>query len=278
VLDKVVRTDYLPSSVLLLTYRALAAALIAATIVAVHELAWFAPRETALVLGIGALAPLAELPYYRALATEEATRVGPLLCLAPLATLLLATVVLGERLTPAQLAAFGLLLAGGSIVGLRRDGGRIALRAALPLLLLAAIPDAVGDVAFKFVASREEFWTTMAYQSLGIALGTLPIALVAWRRGDLGHAAPGPRGWALFGLSTALLYAGGFVQRYALTLAPVALVAALLGVQPLLVLLYAGVLARWLPRLRAEELSGAPLYLKLGAIGLLFAGGLLLQL
>ena len=274
------RGDYVPSSVALLVYRATCAALIAVAITLLHGLTWFAPLETALVVGIGALAPLAELPYYRALATEEASRVGPLLGLAPLVTLALSALVLGERLTTAQLAAFTLLLAAGLLLGMRRDQGRLRLRAALPLLLLAAVPDAIGDVAFKFVAVREEFWTTMAYQSGGIALGTLPfVARADTRRRALALARTLPRqGWVLFGISTALIYAGGFAHRYALTLAPVALVAVLLGIQPLLVLLYAAILARWLPGLRAERLSGLPLYTKLAAIVLLFAGGLLLYL
>jgi drug/metabolite transporter (DMT)-like permease len=231
------------------------------------------------VVAIGALAPIAELPYYRALAGEEASRVGALLGLSPLVTLALAALVLGEHLAPAQLAAFALLLAAGVLLGMRRDAGRLRLRAALPLLLVAAVPDAVGDVAFKLVAVREEYWTAMAYQSLGIALGALPFLVRGGGSHALAIARALPwRGWLVLGLSTALLYAGGFAHRYALTLAPVALVAALLGVQPLLVLLYAAVLTRRAPGLRDEHLSGLPLYTKLAAMGLLFAAGLLLQI
>ena len=91
----------------------------------------------ALIVLSGILYMGAMLFYLHALQTEEASVVSPFFQAAPLFGYLLGYAVLGETLSPLQMAGGGLILAGTLIVSVRFDGNFGVFKLRLAVLMLA---------------------------------------------------------------------------------------------------------------------------------------------
>src|SRR5262249_3618743 len=127
----------------------------------------------------------AMLFYLRAIQSEEASVVAPLFQLNTIFTLLLAYLVLGERLTWLQIAGVALILAGALSLSIR---ARLFLRAFKPRLLVsmfaATFVLALSSVLFKYFAVEDSFWGTTFWSFVGEAVfGAVILAIPAyWRQ------------------------------------------------------------------------------------------------
>jgi len=134
--------------------------------------------EALLGLSAGGLFILAAWLYYDAVACEEISRLVPLFRLTALQTLLLEALFLGETLTERQLAAFGVMLAGGLLLVLKpRAGGftfsRVALRV-LPVTTLLAL----NGVLTAHIYRTTSLWAGVVWENLGMALSAGLLGLV----------------------------------------------------------------------------------------------------
>jgi len=77
------------------------------------------------------------LPYFKALAVEEVSRVIPLLQLTPVFVLILSSLLLRETLKPEEYVAFGLLVLGGTLFAIRLGEG-IRISRAFYLMILSS--------------------------------------------------------------------------------------------------------------------------------------------
>ncbi|WIM99047.1 DMT family transporter [Actinoplanes oblitus] len=151
-----------------------------------------APRQ----MLIGVLVPgLAFLFGDLGLARTSASSGSLLLAAEPLLSVLLAVVVLGERLTGRAAGAMALGLAGGAMVAVR-PGGPSGADTTLGngLVLLAVV--AVG---FYLVATRRfntgDGLGESAWQNAGGALSVVPFLVVSWSTGGTRLDTAGPAGW-----------------------------------------------------------------------------------
>ncbi len=98
-----------------------AAVMLAWTIAAggIRFLSGLPGRSLGLIAGEALCASvLGHLFYFRALKVGEASRVSPIMSSAPLLTVLLAALFLGEKLTPAKLAGAAFIVAGVALLRL----------------------------------------------------------------------------------------------------------------------------------------------------------------
>src|SRR5260370_15439755 len=119
-------------------------------------------QNAALMAFSGLLYMGALLFYLRALQSEEASVVAPFFQAAPLFGFVLGYLVLGETLSPTQMAGGALIIGGTVLVSLRSDlrkssfktsfNGRLAA-----LMLSCALLLPVSSLIFKIFALREEF-------------------------------------------------------------------------------------------------------------------------
>lgn len=138
---------------------------------------------------------------------------------APLIAVAVGLVLLGERLSAAQFVGVGLLLVGILTVSISQAGGRGTVPALLTGICIAAYTS-VDRVGVRLAAPWFYAWLLFTLMAI-----ELPIALwIVSRFRDASTAMAGP-GWGKSVLIGAFMWAGYFLVLWALSLAPLAVVA-----------------------------------------------------
>jgi drug/metabolite transporter (DMT)-like permease len=200
--------------------------------------------ETANVaLAGGALGTLVYLPYFAALRIASPSVVVLMWNLSPVLIAGIAHFTVREHLHTAEYAAVGLLVASSALASISRDRGRSVTRA-IPWMILASIVLALSSIAEKATYDHLPFWAGFGWLSLGAGCATVALLLASRRARDELRSSLQDR--------TARLYLGNEVLdlgavcalNFATSLAPVSLVHAVGGTQPVFILL----VERLLPR------------------------------
>lgn len=215
------------------------------------------------------------LPYFKALAIDEASRVIPLFQLVPIFVLLLSVIFIHDTMTVKEGFGFIVIIIGGTILSVEKiDQKFFRPRKSLWYMMLSSFLYALSVITFKGAAINLDFITSFSYQALGTGIGTLLLLLI-------------PKNFALckkeikkLSLGTTSIMVGshtiGFVGEalwfYALLLAPSALVSAYGGLQPFFVLLYSSILSLFFPRIIKEDLGKNNVLSKLLAISIIGVG------
>jgi drug/metabolite transporter (DMT)-like permease len=195
---------------------------------------------------------LAYLFTYRGLQREEVSRVTGLIYLSPVLTALFAALLLGETLRAGQYAGVLLASAGAVALGAERVNGRLLLRPAARLLLLAALFWTLTDLFNKFTLAGLGYEQVLALNLMGVGAAALAALALEGGRAPLGE--PRRVGWAVV-LSAALNIVGVGALVRGISLGPVSLVVALGTPQPVYVLLGAWLLGAFVPGLREYSAS-----------------------
>jgi len=234
-----------------------------------------------LVMGLsGVLYMGAMLFYLRAIQSEEASVVAALFQASTLFTFLLGWLFLHETLGWTEGGGCILIVTGVLVLSLDRDLhlGRFKLKLVL-LMLAATFVLSLSSVLFKFFAVRDDYWTTTFWNTAGEALFGFAILLAPHYRRQfmaLFRKHPGP----VIGVNAAnelINLGGGLGVRYAMLLAPVALVSAISATTTFFVFAFGILLTLFLPKLGREDLSARNLVQKaLGAV-LITAGVVLVE-
>jgi drug/metabolite transporter (DMT)-like permease len=250
---------------------------------------WFAPAVAAVGLANAALMAFsgllymgAMLFYLRALQSEEASVVAPFFQAAPLFGFVLGYLVLGETLSPAQMAGGGLIVGGTVLVSRRADpgaagaGSKLNLRLAA-LMLACALSLAVSSLIFKIFALRDEFWPTTFWMFAGEALfGAALLAIAPYRRQFVALLRRNPGAvLSINAVNELINLGGGLGTRFALVLAPLSLVQAIGSTTTLFVFGFGVALSLFFPGLGREDISRRELTHK-GLAAVLVAAGAVL--
>jgi drug/metabolite transporter (DMT)-like permease len=222
----------------------------------------------------------AMLFYLRAIQREEASIVAALFQASTLFTFLLGWLFLHEKLGWSQGGGCALVVAGALVLSQGGTFTRKKFKLRLVLLMLAAtFVLALSSVLFKFFAVENDYWTTTFWNFLGEALFGFAILLAPDYRRQFFHLFrkhPGP----VIGVNAAnelINLGGGLGVRYAMLLAPVAVVSAIAATTTLFVFGFGILLTLFLPKLGHEDLSRRNMIRKaLGAV-LISAGVALVE-
>jgi drug/metabolite transporter (DMT)-like permease len=237
--------------------------------------------NAALMACSGILYMGAMLFYLRALQSEEASVVAPFFQAAPLFGFVLAYAVLGETLSPTQMAGGALIVGGTVLVSLRADMHKTRVNRRLAALMLAcALSLALSSLIFKIFALRDEFWPTTFWMFVGEALfGAALLAVPSFRRQFFGLLRQNPGAvLSINAVNELINLGGGLGTRFALVLAPLSLVQAIGSTTTLFVFGLGVVLSRFFPALGREDLSRRELLHKGLAAMLVAAGAALVTL
>jgi uncharacterized membrane protein len=196
--------------------------------------------------------------YLKALQGHEASMVAPFFQSSPLFGYVLAYLVLGETLTPAQLAGGALIIIGvlSVSIGPGRKRGRFRWQLAA-LMLCAGFVLSLSTLIFKAFAVKDEFWATTFWMFAGEALfgfGALCIGRYRRQFVDLCRS----NGTALLAINASnelINLGGGLANRYALIFAPLAIVQAIGSTTTLFVFVFGVLLTLLFPKISRENLS-----------------------
>lgn len=233
---------------------------------AILPLIWFFHREVVdidtrsalLMMVAGALYMGAMLFYLKALQQEDASIVAVFFQAGPLFGYVLAYIVLGERLSPMQMAGGLLTICGVVISSIQPQaiGRRFKLRFAL-LMLICSLALAVSALAFKFVAIRDAFWPSVFWMYAGEAsFGLLLLGVRSDRQRFFGLIKSNPIFVISINAFNELInLLGTIATRFALTLAPLSLVQAIGGTTTLFVFAFGILLTLFFPNIEREDIG-----------------------
>jgi drug/metabolite transporter (DMT)-like permease len=233
-------------------------------------------RAVWLMLGAGFLWGSTANLMYRALRYSEASRVWPVMNVAPVVVAIMAVTFLGETLGGWQWAAIVLAVSGTVLISIHRNsnGGGIRVDSSLGLLLLAATGMATGQVLQK-AALDAGMSTSAGFWLLRFGM-LVPLVVPNLRPEVVRQMAVTARSWPtmtlLFAAEIVLFPLAVAMFVRANELGPVALVSTLFGTIPVWVLIFATGLSTPKWNLLNEPLDRETLALKVVAIGLIVGG------
>jgi drug/metabolite transporter (DMT)-like permease len=216
----------------------------------------------ALIILAGILYMTALLLYLQALQSEEASVVAPFFQAGPLFGYVLAYVVLGETLSPRQMAGGVMIIIGASIVSIRFGHSARMFKTRLALLMLACgFIMALASLIFKVFAIKVEFWTTTFWMFVGEAIfGAALLMIPSYRRQFIALVRANTAALLSINASNELInLGGGLGNRYALLFAPLSIVQAIGSTTTLFVFAFGIVLSVFFPGFGRENLSGREL-------------------
>ena len=239
------------------------------------------PVQAALQTAGGILYVLSILIYFHAIQRDEASIVVPLFQTIPVFSFLLGFVLLHESLTVTQLIGSGIVVAGGIFLTLDFSLKEPKFKSAIFFLMLtASFMMALSFLVFKAVAIETDYWTTAFWGYVGSVLVGLVflICVGSYRRQFLSVLKENnARILSLNATNEVLTVIGNLLFQYASLLAPLALVWAVNGFQPVFVLVYGLLITRFFPQVGEENLERKQLMQKAVAILIIFAGTYLLH-
>ncbi len=259
----------------------LASLIFAAAIMLVRGFPAINPSSALALVFSGMLYEIALLPYYYAIALDDASRVTPLFQVIPVFILVMSYVFLHEVPTQTQLAGFFLILGGALILSVEGFSARLfRVNKFFWFVMLSALLYAVPGIIFKFITAQDNFWDSLFYEFIGGTIGA--VLLVAWRYCRSGEFMTGMAGmgkdiWSIIFLNELIYIAARFLTFYSIILAPIYLVSVLGSIGPVFVFLYGIILSVWFPQIIKEDLSRQTLVKKIIAILIIVAGASLIN-
>lgn len=239
---------------------------------------WARRLTVYVAIATGALYALGMVVWYRGIAGAAISRFVPLFALRTLFTTLLAFVFLGETFPWPVYVGVLVIVAGAVLISVEGLAGRRDLRLgsgeALALALVAAGVFALIYTSLKELTGQTSLWSLLFWIGVGGTAVTLDFA--ALKRADL--FAIDLRGQGSLILNGGLSAVAFFVFAAAVALGPVALVAAVVNLDAVLVFV-AAVALSWLVPGVVDEATDVPSLVQKGVATLLIvAGGVLIQL
>jgi uncharacterized membrane protein len=219
----------------------------------------------ALIILAGILYMSALLLYLQALQSEEASVVAPFFQAGPLFGYVLAYFVLGETLSPRQMAGGAMIIIGASIVSIRFGRSMRMFKARLAMLMVACgFIMALASLIFKVFALQVEFWTTTFWMFVGEGIfGAALLMIPSYRRQFIALVRTNTAALLSINASNELInLGGGLGNRYALLFAPLSIVQAIGSTTTLFVFAFGIVLSVCFPGFGRENLSARELVQK----------------
>jgi drug/metabolite transporter (DMT)-like permease len=230
---------------------------------------------------VGTLWTIPFLIYYRALESEESSRTALLLQMGPIWALLLAFIFLGESLSILQSIAFIILLIAGLLAAIRRIKGVFHFSKSFWFILSASFLWSFSDVIFKILEPKfDNFYSAFAFFFLGSAIPAFfMLSSSKLRKSIKKHVFKLPlRGWLIFLTGKILDILGSIFFAYALVIGSVALTSVLVGIEPLVVLIFSYLLGLIFHEVPKEDFTRQTLLLKGASFFLVLCGLLLLYI
>lgn len=195
----------------------------------------------------------------------------------PVFTLILAYLILGERLTQYQTIAFVFLVIGAVLISFKKDRAGWHPSALLDAII-AAFLFALSFTLTKYVFDKTNFVSGLIWTRLGFLLVSLSFLLFKRARRYIFEAPKQASTGNKFLYYGARLSGGlaGLMQNYAIAVGSVIVVNAMQGTQYAMLLLMTVVLSKYYPKVLKEQISTGILAQKIAAIILITVGLVLL--
>lgn len=232
-------------------------------------------RDALIVLTTGAFTIWAAALYFKAISTDDASKIILLFQMTPIMTLVLALMFLKETISSQQYIGFFLILLAVIGISIEKIEGKFKLSSTFLLILIVDLMWAISAVLIKFAINANSFSKILSFESWGIGLGGLILYLFFPNiRNAFNESIRTVRKRAL-GIMFAnegIFVLGKSITFFAYSIGPAALVSIVGSTQVFFGILYGLLLTLVVPHLIKEDLSKDSLPKKIIAAGILFAG------
>lgn len=237
--------------------------------------------QAALLTISGAIVVVGYFFYFYALKRDEASVVVPLFQIIPIFVFILGYIFLGEVLTTRQILGSLLIIFGGVSLSLDLNSKIPKVKTAVLFsMLVASFFIAVHSLIFKIVALETDFWTSIFWIYVGsILIGLFFLAFIKNYRNEFLRIMKVNR-VPVIGLNVLneiLATLGDLAFKFAMLLAPLALVQSVNGFQPFFVFIFGVILTLFFPKLGTESLLKKHLAQKVITIVIMFVGTYILN-
>ena len=235
-----------------------------------------------ILLVTGCLLTLAILFYLYALEYEETSIVMPLAQLVPVFGLVLGYFILGELISGRELWAAAFIVTGGMIVALELNGRQTRFKYRMMMfMVMATFLYALSAVIFKYVAVDQGFMSSLFWAMAGkVVLGLIIFFAIKKYRDQFLNLLRSNR-HTIIGLNVINEIIGLIAEValvFAVLLAPVVLVQAVSGLQPMFVFIFGILLTIFFPAFAKESLVRKHVIQKIAGIVIVTIGVSLLDL
>jgi drug/metabolite transporter (DMT)-like permease len=251
------------------------------------------PLQTIIILiGVGIVNSLASIFYYKALVAEDATGATIFTQLEPLLYLILGWTILGEHIAPTEILAFILILLAPLIIifTANKRSQKLEIRA-ITLLAICTTMQVVANIVFIKFSGLEDiainnnefniFATAIFFTMIGNLITDTSLALIfkSWRTRFWNVVKKAKHRYVIPALINEIIYAPvDLVYRFALIIAPVAIVSVATGALSLIITFALGIILSILwPTFGREKLKKRIILAHLLATVLAVMGIIILQ-
>ncbi len=229
-----------------------------------------------LCLFSGAMFTVALIFYFKAVQSDEVSRIVPLFNLLPLFVLVISVLILGHQFELHHYAGIFLLLIGAFLVS-TTDFRRPRLSAGFFFALVMVIVGGLNTLLIEQVLTNVDFITVYFYSRIGGFLSAIP--LYFFHKKDFDHTIrfPQKNGLSFILISEALALIGLLFFTQAVSLEKAALVSSIGYASPALVFILAMILSIFFPHIIKEKISRRDVIQKIVAIVFVTVGAIMLS-
>jgi uncharacterized membrane protein len=243
---------------------------------------FIAPLTAFLIILNGILFSFYLFPYFKALSKADASVVVPIFQSVAVFSYFLAFFVLGEVLSKLQLIGAGLVILGAIGISIKFHSNKIHLtKDVLVLQLLASFIIALNTLLFKFFAAQVNFWAVSFWQYVGFTIFALfLLVFIKSYREKFIQSFKINKGkiLGLNSLNEAVNIGALIIFTFATLLAPLSLVWAINGFQPVFVFLIGLFLTLMFPHIIKEEINARIIIQKIIFMIIIFVGTYLIYI
>ncbi len=228
----------------------------------------------------GVLYLLGIIPYLYALTEDDTSAVVPIFQTIPIFSFILGYVFLRETITSVQFIGMLLIVFGSITISIDMSESKVRFKKKGTLLMLmASVFISFSNLLFKFTGNDYGFLITSYWTYLGYAiLGALFFVFVKNYRTQFifSMKANSLKIISINSLNEVIAIVSKMLQNFATLLAPLALVIAVNGFQPVFVLIYGILLTLFFPHIVSENITKRHIGIKAISITIIVIGALLI--
>lgn len=259
IIDKIVLDKYINNAGAVGIIVGIAGFIASLLVYAIFGVTLFPIKDSVFIILSGVLGVFYLVPYFQALLVDEASRVIPLYQIVPVFTLILSFIFLKEGIANMQIVGFVLVLFGGFLISIERfDKTIFKIRPAFWYMMLASLLFSISTVLFRFVVVSNDFWSTFAYEGMGVGIGGFILFLIPAysKQFKIVVKTLNKSLYPIVGLNEGIFVLARLTSNAAVLATPsLALVSVIGGIQPFFVFIYAAFLTLFFPRILKEDTS-----------------------
>ncbi|MCX6801037.1 MAG: EamA family transporter [Candidatus Diapherotrites archaeon] len=213
----------------------------------------------------------------RGMEKEDASTVVALVFVFPVFVALLATIFLGEQLSPLKWFGMVAIVVGVILASIKKFDKKIIFSSVLGLIILSAFFEGIVEILDKVLLSEMNFWHVSAFTYIFLSLFSFSFLLKKKNFGDFKKFVGDKKILAFVGLKELIAMGGFFAFLIAASTTDVSVVSALFATQPFFVLVFAIISTIFFPKFLKESVEKKTLLVKIVAIIFIVVGAIIIS-